>query len=186
MEMYTIGHSTHTEAVFLSFLNKYEIQLLVDVRSFPGSRYVPQFNKENMEIWLPQNNIKYLHLPELGGRRHKDKDIAGSLVDGWKNAAFRNYAAYSLTPGYEAGIDRLISLAKENKVCYMCSEAVPWRCHRLLISNTLVSRGISIYHIISETDLITHELGMYGATPVERGAQLIYPPIEAEPVGISD
>ena len=180
MDMYTIGHSTHTEEEFVSLLNLYKIDLLADVRSFPGSKYVPQFNKENMEVWLPHHDIKYIHLRELGGRRSKNKEINELLVAGWKNAAFRNYAAYSLTPGYEEGIDRLIDLSKENKVCYMCSEAVPWRCHRLLISNTLVARGFSIYHIISDNNLITHELGMYGAVPVKSGSQLIYPPIESE------
>lgn len=180
MDIYTLGHSTHSKEEFIALLKKYQIERLVDVRSFPASRYVPQFNKENMEIWLPQNNIKYTHLPELGGRRSKSKIIDELLVDGWRNAAFRNYAAYSLTSEYENGISQLISLSKKTIVCYMCSEAVPWRCHRLLISNTLVSRGFSIYHIVSDKNLITHELGMYGATPVKRGTQIVYPAMESE------
>ena len=180
MVIYTIGHSTHSEEEFIALLEKYKIELLVDVRSFPGSRHVPQFNKENMEIWLPQNNVKYIHLPELGGRRNKSKTIDEWLVAGWRNAAFRNYAAYSLTLEYEDGISQLIELSKKTVVCYMCSEAVPWRCHRLLISNTLVSRGFSINHIVYDKNLITHKLGLYGATPVEKGAQLIYPSVENE------
>lgn len=181
MEIYTIGHSTHPEGDFILLLQQYQIDLLVDVRSYPGSKYVPQFNKENMEIWLPANNIKYLHLPELGGRRRKNKEIDESLVAGWKNVAFRNYAAYSLTDAYETGIDRLIKLSQESNVCYMCSEAVPWRCHRLIISNTLVLKGLQVYHIISETSLVRHEIGKYGAPAVIQGSHLIYP-IVAEPL----
>lgn len=175
MEIKTIGHSTHTKEEFLSLLKKYKIETLVDVRSFPGSKYVPQFNKENMQIWIPKENIKYLHMPELGGRRNKNKEIDESLVNGWTNTAFRNYAAYSLTQGYKEGIDKLINLSKESNVCYMCSEALPWRCHRLIISNTLVSKGMNVYHIMPEGYLIIHEIGMYGAEATEKGSQLIYP-----------
>ena len=180
MEIYTIGHSNHTEEDFISLLEKYKIEVLVDVRSFPGSKFVPQFNKENMMIWLPQNDIKYLHLPELGGRRNKNKDIDELLVAGWNKAAFRNYAAYSLTQGYEEGIERLINLSNEKRVCYMCSEALPWRCHRLIISNTLVSMGINIFHIMNNESLITHKVGMYGAEAIKRGTQLIYPMLKNE------
>ena len=175
MEIYTIGHSTHTENEFVILLKKYEIEILVDVRSFPTSKYVPQFNKENMKIWLPREGIKYLHMAELGGRRSKNKDIDESLVDGWKNVAFRNYAEYSLTKGYEEGIDRLFVLSEKNRVCIMCAEAVPWRCHRSIISNTLVSEGISVYHIMPEGHVITHEIGMYGPKAIKEGPQLIYP-----------
>ena len=75
MDMYTIGHSTHTQEEFISLLKDYDIEVLVDVRSYPGSKYVPQFNQENMEKWLPENDIKYIHMPELGGRRNKNKEI---------------------------------------------------------------------------------------------------------------
>lgn len=180
MDIYTIGHSTHTEEEFISLLKKYKIEVLVDVRSFPGSKYVPQFNKENMEIWLPKQDIKYIHIAELGGRRNKNKEINELLVNGWRNAAFRNYAAYSLTQGYEKGIERLIKLSEENQVCYMCSEALPWRCHRLIISNTLVSRGIHVHHIMTEDNIIDHEIGMYGVEAIKAGSQLIYPKAEEE------
>lgn len=149
MNIYTIGHSTHSKEEFIAILKKYEIKILVDVRSFPGSKYVPQFNQEAIEKWLPDNDIKYIHMPELGGRRNKSKIIDEKFVAGWQNTAFRNYAAYSLTKEYEEGIEKLIDLSKDNTVCYMCSEAVPWRCHRLLISNTLVSKGLNVFHIIS-------------------------------------
>ena len=133
-----------------------------------------------MELWLPRNDIKYIHMPELGGRRNKNKEIDQSLVNGWKSAAFRNYAAYSLTQVYEEGIEKLIKLSNEDRVCYMCSEAVPWRCHRLIISNTLVSKGINVYHIMTEKKTITHEVGVFGAEAVKKGSQLIYPKLENE------
>lgn len=180
MEIYTIGHSIHTEKVFTALLKEYKIELLTDVRSFPGSKYVPQFNRENMKIWLPKEGIKYRHIPELGGRRNKNKEIDELSVNGWKNVAFRNYAAYSLTEGYEEGIDRLIKLSKENKTCFMCSEAVPWRCHRLIISNTLVSKGMNVFHIMDEDHIITHEIGMYGAKAIKEGSKLIYPKMEGK------
>lgn len=175
MEIYTIGHSTHTEKEFVSLLKEKNIKLLVDVRSLPGSKYVPQFNKENMEIWLPKKDIEYIHMSELGGRRNKNKKIDELLVNGWENTAFRNYAAYSLTKEYEKSIDELINLSKKSKTCYMCSEAVPWRCHRLIISNTLVLKGMNVYHIIDDKHTITHEIGMYGAKPINKDSKLIYP-----------
>lgn len=175
MDVYTLGHSTHPKEEFISLLRKYQIELLVDVRSLPGSRYVPQFDKEKMEAWLPENGIKYLHMPELGGRRNKNKDVDITLVHGWHNASLRNYAAYTFTDGYKEGINKLIKLSEENKLCYMCSEALPWRCHRWIISDTLVSKGINVFHIMSEGELMTHELGKYGAIPEKMGSQLIYP-----------
>lgn len=175
MDIYTIGHSTHSEEEFILLLKKYDIEILADVRSFPGSRYVPHFNKELMEEWLPKSDIKYVYIPELGGRRNKNKEIDESLVAGWDKAAFRNYAAYSLTPEYAEGIEKLIELGKKNRVCYMCSEAVPWRCHRSIISNTLVAKGINVFHIMTLKKTIKHEIGKYGAKAIMEDGKLIYP-----------
>ncbi len=175
MDVYTIGHSTHSIDEFLLILKKYNIETLVDVRSYPGSNYVPQFNKENMEKCLKENNIKYIHMPDLGGRRNKNKGIDSSLIDGWEKATFRNYAAYSLTEEYEEAINKLISLAEKSRLSYMCSEALPWRCHRLIISNTLISKGINVYHIMTESKKILHELGKYGAEAIIKDSKVIYP-----------
>lgn len=175
MDIYTIGHSTHSQEEFISILEIYNIEILVDIRSYPGSRYVPHFNKENMEKWIPDNNIKYIHMPELGGRRKAIKEIDKSLINGWRQLAFRNYAGYSLTDEYNEGIDKLISMAKKERLCYMCAESLPWRCHRLIVSNTLVLKGINVYHIMSETKTILHELDKYGASPVLKGSRVIYP-----------
>ena len=175
MDIYTIGHSTHSSDEFVSLLKAYKIESLVDVRSYPGSNYMPQFNKENMEKWLPENGISYLHMPTLGGRRKRNHDIDASLVDGWRSQSFQNYAAYSLTNEYEKAISQLMELGREKRVCYMCSESVPWRCHRLIISNTLVFKGWTVYHIMTDKKTILHKISLYGAKAVVDGSKLIYP-----------
>lgn len=175
MDIYTIGHSTHSSDEFSSLLKSYDIEALVDVRSYPGSNHMPQFNKENIEKWLPESGISYLHMPSLGGRRKKNHEIDESLVNGWRNTSFQNYAAYSLTDEYEKAISDLLDLQSKKRVCYMCSESVPWRCHRLIISNTLALKGLHVHHIMTEKKTTLHEIGMYGAKPVIEGSTLIYP-----------
>ncbi len=175
LRIYTIGHSTHSQEEFIEMLESYGIELLVDIRSYPGSRYVPQFNKENMERWIPVAGMEYLHLEELGGRRKNNKEIDEKLIDGWDQLAFRNYAGYSLSEEYEQGIKKLMKLTENHVVCYMCSESVPWRCHRLIVSNTMVSKGFEVIHIMSKTTTIAHELGKFGAKPTLLDNIIIYP-----------
>ena len=175
MDIYTIGHSTHSEEEFIYILKAYRIETLIDIRSYPGSKYVPQFNKENMELWIPENEIKYIHMSKLGGRRGKIKEVDEELISGWRQEAFKKYAAYTLTEEYKEGIKELIAIAENERVCYMCAESLPWRCHRLLVSNTLVSMGFNVYHIMSETKTIKHELNKYGAKAIEKDGRIIYP-----------
>lgn len=175
MQIYTIGHSTHSQEEFISLLESYNIEVLVDVRSYPGSRHVPQFNKEDMEKWVVEAGISYVHLKQLGGRRKADKIIEDSLINGWNQIAFKNYAGYSLSDPYKEGIDELIHLAREKVVCYMCAEAVPWRCHRLIISNTLITKRFEVFHIMTNTKTIKHELGKYGAKPKVDQEIITYP-----------
>lgn len=174
-KIFTIGHSTHSQQEYVDMLKGYNIKKLVDVRSYPGSRYMPHFNRENMTEWMKDTNIQYLHMPSLGGRRRVLDSIDEALINGWDNIAFKNYAAYTLTAEYENAIKELIVLATKHRVCYMCAESVPWRCHRLLISNTLVSKGMQVYHIINQTQLIEHKIGLYGAKPLPNQYPLIYP-----------
>lgn len=175
-DLYTIGHSIHSEFSFIKLLKHYDINILVDVRSLPGSNYVPQFNKENMECWLLAAGFRYIHMPILGGKRNKNKTTDQSLISGWKNASFKNYAGYTLTPEYQSGIGRLKNLIGDNNVCIMCSESVPWRCHRLIISNTLVAQNVCVKHIMSEKSVIAHAFGSYGAKPVlKEDGSIIYP-----------
>lgn len=174
MNIYTIGHSTHTKEQFLSMLHFFEVRILADVRSYPGSRHVPQFNKEDMQIWLAEGGIKYIHIPKLGGRRRKIDEIDNSKVEGWDNIAFRNYSAYTLTDEFAQGLAELIDIAEHNTTCIMCAESVPWRCHRLILSNSLVAEGVHVMHII-DNNAQDHEINKYGAPAVMSGSKLIYP-----------
>ncbi|MES1250249.1 MAG: DUF488 domain-containing protein [Chitinophaga rupis] len=144
--IWTIGHSTHSLEELLDMLRSFHIRLLADIRSFPGSRRYPWFNKEALQQSLPVNHIQYIHLRELGGRRPA---LAGSKNTGWRNAAFRGYADYMETDAFKAGIASLEALALEQRTAYMCSEAVWWRCHRSLVSDYLKFRGWTVMHIMA-------------------------------------
>lgn len=174
MRIYTIGHSTTDFEKFCNILKHFEIQKLIDVRSYPGSRYVPKFNKENLEIELPLRQIDYMHFSQLGGRRKSSAQFE-CFVGGWKNASFKNYAAYTLTDKYEEGIAELLKIAQNKTVCIMCAESVPWKCHRLLISNTLTIKGVEVFHIMDENQLLLHELNKYGAKSLNSNGKVIYP-----------
>ncbi len=143
--IYTIGHSTHTASEFLSMLRSFDIRLLVDVRSLPGSNKFPQFNKENLQPWLESHGITYLHMADLGGRRRVHKD---SHNDRWHKDAFRGYADYMESNEFKAAIQHLEALALQQCTVYMCAEALWWRCHRSMISDYLLSKGWLVRHIM--------------------------------------
>jgi uncharacterized protein (DUF488 family) len=132
--IYTIGHSTHTLEEFVAMLKSFNIELLADIRSFTVSRKFPHFNKENLPASLAENNIEYIHLKNLGGRRKVNPE---SCNTGWRVAAFRGYADYMETENFEKAIKELEQIASEKRVAYMCAEAVWWRCHRSLVSDYL-------------------------------------------------
>jgi uncharacterized protein (DUF488 family) len=125
-------------------LHSFNIGLIADVRSYPGSRRFPQFNKESLEISLPQSNIQYIHLINLGGRRKANPD---SKNTGWRNISFRGYADYMETGLFKDGINELTNSASNQRTAYMCSEAVWWRCHRSMISDYLKFQGWNVVHI---------------------------------------
>jgi uncharacterized protein (DUF488 family) len=162
--IWTIGHWSCPEPVFLHPLVEHDIELLVDVRAMPGSRRSPQFDADRMRQWLDGAGIAYLHLPELGGRRRR-QDVDPELNAGWKNASFKNYADYTLTAPYRQGLDRLQALASERRTVLMCGEPMPWRCHRILIATSLVVRGWTVWHLIGDDAPRRHELGRWGAEP---------------------
>lgn len=143
--IWTIGHSTRPIQEFLNILKSFDLQTLVDVRSFPGSRRYPQFNKERLRASLADEGIAYVHMPELGGRRRAKPD---SLNMAWRSEMFRGYADYMETDGFREGIDRLLELTRAQRVAVMCAEAVWWRCHRSLISDYLKVKGIKVDHIL--------------------------------------
>jgi uncharacterized protein (DUF488 family) len=167
--IYTIGHSTRTIEEFTELLKKYEVNLLVDVRTVPRSRHNPQFNKETLPKTLKTQNIKYIHMPEIGGLRHPKRD---SVNLAWKNIGFRGYADYMQTQEFTDNLLKIIALARENCLALMCAEALPWRCHRSLISDALVLHHIKVEHIISSNSCINHELNEMAHL---EGNQITYP-----------
>lgn len=143
--IWTIGHSTHSIEELVSMLHSFNIDIVVDVRSYPGSRKFPQFNKEALEISLPENKIQYFHLKKLGGRRKVKPE---SKNTSWRHIAFRGYADYMETDVFLEGIKELIDIAQKGRTAYMCSEAVWWRCHRSMISDYLKANGWDVQHIM--------------------------------------
>ena len=144
--IWTIGHSTHAWEHFLDMIKSFDIQVIADVRNFPGSRKFPQFNKDNLKKSLSGSGIEYVHFKELGGRRTTRID---SVNNGWRLASFRGYADYMETAEFRHAIQQLQLLAAEKKLAYMCAEAVWWRCHRSLISDYLKHEGWTVTHIMN-------------------------------------
>lgn len=153
--LYTVGHSSRTFEEFLRLLRAHGIGRIVDVRTVPKSRRVPWFNKEELAPALNKAIIRYAHLPELGGLRHSKKD---SINLGWKNASFRGFADYMATPEFEKGLEKLNEMLPTLKTAVMCAEAVPWRCHRSLISDIETARGVPVEHLLSSTSKRPHEM----------------------------
>jgi hypothetical protein len=151
--IWTVGHSTRTAAEFLDLLKRRRIELVADVRHFPGSPRFPQFDLARLRETLAAAGIGYVHLPQLGGRRPVRP---GSRNLSWRNASFRGYADHMETEDYKAGIDRLLGLARSRRTAIMCAEAVWWRCHRSLISDHLKSIGLRVLHILGPDRVEEH------------------------------
>jgi uncharacterized protein (DUF488 family) len=143
--IWTIGHSTRTMDTFAEILKSFSIELVADVRHFPGSRKFPHFNKEALRRSLSEVNIRYEHIEALGGRRKAKID---SKNIAWRHPAFRGYADYMETQPFIDGVQMLEQLALKTKTAYMCSEAVWWRCHRSMISDFLKTKGWDVQHIM--------------------------------------
>jgi len=160
--IYTIGHSTRTLDAFLALLTQNRIELLADIRRYPGSRRYPHFSRESLE-----RAFHYVHMPELGGRRSPRPDSPNA---GWRNDQFRAYADHMATPDFHAAVDAL--LARPQRTVVMCAEAVPWRCHRNLLSDELVRRGIDVIHILGPGQTQHHQINPMA---IDRGDHLEYP-----------
>jgi uncharacterized protein (DUF488 family) len=146
--VWTIGHSTRSAEEFNEILAVHHIEALLDVRSFPGSRRYPQFNKQQLADTVQANGITYFHLPSVGGRRQTRTDSRNTA---WKNQAFRGYADHMETAEFQLGIAHLLKIAREKRVAIMCAEALWWRCHRSLISDFLKAQGVEVIHILDAT-----------------------------------
>ena len=165
----TIGHSTRTWKVFLDLLRAHRIKRVIDVRSIPRSRHNPQFNREALSAKLRGAKIGYVHLRKLGGLRHARRNSPNM---GWRNISFRGFADYMQPPEFEAGLQRLMKLARQKRSAIMYAEAVPWRCHRSLIADALTVRGIRVYDIMSLKSSQVHRLIPFARV---RGHCITYP-----------
>jgi uncharacterized protein (DUF488 family) len=170
--IYTIGHSTHSIDEFLGILDAYRIGQLVDVRTIPRSRRNPHFARENLPGSLTTAGIAYRHMPGLGGLRHPKRD---SINTGWRNAGFRGYADHMQTPEFQKNLEELIELASNAPTAIMCAEAVPWRCHRSLIADALVARGIDVQEILTVAKSQPHALTSFAKV---EGNAITYPAME--------
>lgn len=155
IEVLTVGHSTRTTKEFETLLIAHGVKQLADVRTIPRSRHNPQFNGDRLPRSLQRVGIRYRHMAELGGLRHARCD---SINTAWRNASFRGFADYMQTPEFKTALDQLIRLAEMRRTAIMCAEAVPWRCHRSLIADALVARGIHVAEITSGTHTRPHIL----------------------------
>lgn len=170
----TIGHSTRTIEEFIGLLQAHGATCVVDVRTVPRSRHNPQFNKDSLPRSLKKAGLGYVHMPGLGGLRHAKSDSPNA---GWQNASFRGYADYMQTPEFAQSIVELIHLANQGQIVLMCAEAVPWRCHRSLIADALLVRGIRTEDIMSATRRQVHTLTPFAKV---RGTAITYPPGASE------
>jgi uncharacterized protein (DUF488 family) len=151
LKIWTVGHSTRELADFADLLRSNEIQLIVDVRSLPGSRKFPHFNAEMLGPELRETGIDYIPMKSLGGRRKTRPDSPNTV---WRNASFRGYADYMETPEFEEGIQDLLEIAARKRTAIMCAEAVWWRCHRSMIADFLKFAGITVEHIMDGKNVV--------------------------------
>jgi uncharacterized protein (DUF488 family) len=162
LAIWTVGHSTRTIEELIDILRGNQIEILVDVRHFPGSRKFPHFNKVALHDALVAARIRYEHLVELGGRRPVHRD---SRNVAWRNASFRSYADYMETQPFRDGVERLLEIAHAGRTAIMCSEAVWWRCHRSMIADYLKAMGVHVFHILGTKKVQEH--------PYTSAAQLV-------------
>jgi uncharacterized protein (DUF488 family) len=165
----TVGHSTRPIGDFIVLLQAHGVQRVVDVRTVPKSRRNPQFGQDLLPGALAAAGIGYTHMPALGGLRRPRGDSPNA---GWRNASFRGYADHMQTPQFSEALEAVIALGKEQRVALMCAEAVPWRCHRSLIADALLVRGIPSEDIASATRLTPHKLTAFARV---QGTQITYP-----------
>lgn len=168
LTVWTVGHSNVDAEVLLKALRAADIELLVDIRRFPQSRRNPQFNRDRLAQLLREAGIEYRHMESLGGRRIPDERSANR---GLRDEGFRGYADYMATPEFEAALMELIEAADTRRTAIMCAEALPWRCHRSLVADTLVARGVRVLDLVGGKE---HEHALSPSARVEDG-RVTYP-----------
>lgn len=167
--LYTIGHSTRAIDDFITILKSFGIEEVIDIRTIPKSRHNPQFNEQDLAHVLRNHHIGYRHMKGLGGLRHTTKD---SINTAWNNASFRGFADYMQTPEYAESLNELMKIAGHKKTVIMCAEAVPWRCHRSLIADSLLQHLFKVEHIVSATSVHNHEMTSFAKV---EGGKITYP-----------
>ncbi len=167
--IYAIGYSNLSVSKFMELLKAHSVSMLADVRSIPRSRHQPDFNKDALAKTLKKNDIKYIHLKELGGLRKPSKE---SVNNGWRNESFRGFADYMQTRRFASAVLRLIRMSKKDTIALMCAEGNPFRCHRSLIADALTVRGRKVYHISGITASKQHKLTWFAKA---KGTKITYP-----------
>jgi uncharacterized protein (DUF488 family) len=167
--VHTVGHSTRSLEQLVEALRNHGVDLLVDIRGIPRSRHTPQFNSEELEADLPRHGLGYVHLPDLGGRR---RTRAESPNTGWRNESFRGYADHMQTDVFQAGLRELVLLADRWRPAIMCAEAVPWRCHRSLVGDALLVKGVRVVDIFDARKAREHTLTSFAKV---EGDRILYP-----------
>jgi uncharacterized protein (DUF488 family) len=170
----TIGHSTRPVRALIAALAAHGVARLVDIRTIPRSRHNPQFDRDALAETLPAAGIAYEHRPGLGGLRRPRPD---SPNGGWRNSGFRGFADYMQTDAFAGELEALIRSAGSERIAIMCAEAVPWRCHRSLVADALILRGVTVEHIIDESHSLPHKLTAFARVD---GTELTYPPSQGE------
>jgi len=169
MTIYTIGHSTRTFAEFHALLGEHGIQRLVDIRRFPTSQRVPWATASRLDRELPARTIEYEHLVDLGGYRKPGSDSENA---GWKSPGFRGYADHMATREFNEALGRLLGHAAVRRTALMCAEAVPWKCHRSLLSDALLANGVSVIHILGPHATQPHRMTEFAKV---HGGRVTYP-----------
>ena len=168
--VFTIGHSTLPVEEFIAVLRGYGVECLADIRTVPRSRHNPQFNGDALARSLSAAGIEYLPLPALGGLRHSRKD---SPNGGWRNRSFRGYADYMQSAEFAAAVDALAARSSTQRIALMCAAAVPWRCHRSLVADALLVRGVPVQEIFSASSCRPHQITSFAKVD---GTRVSYPP----------
>ena len=179
MGIFSLGHSTRSLDELVALLREHHVGVLADVRTAPGSRRLPQFGRTSLTAELPQRGIAYVHIPELGGFRRPRPDSRNTA---WRNESFRGYADHMESPEFQFGLGRLLDLRDgpdgPRSVAMMCAEAVPWRCHRGLVADALLARGVTVQHILGPGATRPHTLTPFA---VVNGTDTFYPGLDTLP-----
>ena len=165
MTVLTVGHSTRALEELIALLKQNQVAELWDVRTVPGSRRVPHFSAASLAAELPRHGIAYRHVKELGGLRKPRPDSANTA---WRNQAFRGYADYMQTPEFAAALEELVAAQEGRRLAVMCAEAVPWRCHRSLLADALLARGVEVLDIIDEHPPKPHRMTSFAVVAEDR------------------